>query len=192
MLAKVLAGANHQHRGQGGGARGEVDHQPAGKIEDPAGREPAAGPPDPMTDRIVDHDGPEQGKDHEGGEAHPFGKGAGDQGRGDDGKHALIDHEYVLRDGGGIGGAGVRAHGVQAEPGQAPHHPLQIGAKGHGIPQQHPLDTDHRDHDQALHESAQHVFAPDHAPVKEGQARGHEQDKSGRGQDKGGIPVVDH
>jgi len=57
------------------------DHQAAGKVHHSDLGEPAPAP-DPVAHRVVHQDGPGQGKDQEGGKAHPFSKGPGDQGPG--------------------------------------------------------------------------------------------------------------
>ncbi len=77
-------------------AAGEVQ---AGKMA-AVGVEQTADSPDHVGHGAVDEQRPEGEKDGHGAELHAFGEGAGDEGRGDDGKHELVDHVGLLGDGG--------------------------------------------------------------------------------------------
>ena len=109
-VAVALALAHHQGRGQGGDTGVDVDDGAAGKIQGPQALEPAAVTPDPVGHRIIDQGGPEDHEDQKSAEFHALGKGAGDQGRGNDGKHGLVNHEGLMRNGFGIGLEGFGAH----------------------------------------------------------------------------------
>ena len=75
-----------------------MDDQAAGKVESPQlGQKTAA--PDPVCHGIIDEDGPEEYKNTERTEADPFGKGPCNEGRRNDGKHALEGNEGQLRNG---------------------------------------------------------------------------------------------
>ena len=63
----------------------------------------------------VHQQGPKHREQQHGAELHAFGKRAGDQRRRDNGEHQLIDHEGLLRDGGGIIGIGRGAHAMQEQ-----------------------------------------------------------------------------
>ena len=93
-IADALAEIEARHQGRN--AAGDVNHGAAGEVER---REVAAGrvqqpadAPDHVRHRAVDDQRPEREKDGHGAELHALGKGAGDQRRGDDGEHQLIDH----------------------------------------------------------------------------------------------------
>jgi hypothetical protein len=116
-----------------------------------------------------------------------FGKGAGDESRGDDCKHALKNHESKVGDGGAVVGAGIHADPFEPEPVQPSDDAAVIRAEGQGIAPEHPLKGDYPEDDEALHNGPEHVLAPNHAAVKEGQPRGHEHDQGRRNEDKGGI-----
>jgi hypothetical protein len=64
------------------------------------GVEQAADAPDHVGHGAIDEQGPEREEDRHGAELHALGKGAGDQRRGDDGEHELVDHEGLLGNGG--------------------------------------------------------------------------------------------
>ncbi len=102
FMAVPFAFADDQGRSQGGNPGIDMNHGPPGKIQGAQVSEPAADPPDPVGHRVIDQGAPEQGEDHKSGKFHPFGKGPGDQGRGDNGKHHLKDHKGLMGDGGGI------------------------------------------------------------------------------------------
>ena len=70
------------------------------------GVEQAADAPDHVRHRAVDQERPEREKESHGAELHALGKGAGDQRRGDDGEHELVDHVGLLGNGGGVVGVG--------------------------------------------------------------------------------------
>ena len=54
-----------------------------------------------------------------------------------------------------------------------------------------PQHADQAHGEEVLHEHAEHVLAPDHAAVEEGQARGHEQHQGAGHQHPGGVPRVE-
>ncbi len=94
--------------------------KPAGEVQRPkVDPDPAAGPPDPVGDGIVDEGRPEQGEDEVGRELHPLGERARDQCRGDDREHELEDHEELVRDRRRVIGVGRQAHAPQPRPLQA-------------------------------------------------------------------------
>jgi hypothetical protein len=70
------------------------------------GVEQAADAPDHVGHGTVDEQRPEGKKDGHGAELHALGKGAGDERRGDDGEHELVDHVGLLGNGGGVVGVG--------------------------------------------------------------------------------------
>ena len=78
----------------------DVDHRAAGEVERPHLAEPADGSglavglgidrPDPVGQRVVDERGPQQDEQAVRPEADALGEGPADQGRRDDGEHALV------------------------------------------------------------------------------------------------------
>jgi hypothetical protein len=188
--AEPFSRADYQHPGQGGHTAGCVDHQSAGKIHHPETAKPAAAGPNPVTDRVVHQNGPQQRKSHKGHKPHPFGEGAGDQRRGDDGEHALVDHEHCLGNGRGVVGTWFRGYAVESEPGKITDKAADRRPERHRVTKIDPFDRDQRDHEQALHDRAQHVLTPDHACIKKRQAGSHEQHQSRRDNDEYRIRFV--
>jgi hypothetical protein len=62
--------------------------------------------PDHVGHGAVNNQRPEEKKDGHGAELDALGKGAGDERRGDDGEHELVDHEGLLGDGAAVVGVG--------------------------------------------------------------------------------------
>ncbi len=112
-LAEVDAGD------ESGDAAGDVDDGAAGEVEDwevaAGGVEQAADAPDHVGHGAVDEQGPEGEEDGHGAELHALGEGAGDERRGDDGEHELVDHEGLLGNGGGVVGIGRERDAAQEE-----------------------------------------------------------------------------
>jgi len=79
FMAVAFTFPDNERRGQGGNPGIDVDDGPPGEIQAPS---PGASRrfPRPSGPRVIDQGGPEEGEDQEGGEFHPLGKGAGDQG----------------------------------------------------------------------------------------------------------------
>ena len=139
FMAVAFAFPDDERRGQGGNPGIDVDDGAAGEIQGPQVAEPAADPPDPVGHRVINQGRPEQGENQEGGEFHPFGKGAGDQGRGDDGKHQLKNHKGLVRNGGGIILERRRPDSRETEPVQAADDPVQGGAEGVAVAPEDPF-----------------------------------------------------
>ena len=76
---------------RGGGV--DVHHGAAREVERAQAAQPAAGRPDPVRHRRVDHDAPQEDEEDEGLHPHALDHGAGDEGGGDDGEHGLEEHE---------------------------------------------------------------------------------------------------
>jgi hypothetical protein len=64
------------------------------------GVEESADTPDHVGHGAIDEQRPEGEEDGHGAELHALGKGAGDERRGDDGEHELVDHVGLLGNGG--------------------------------------------------------------------------------------------
>ena len=133
MVAVTLALAHHQGRGQGRDAGVDVDDRAPGEIQGPQALEPAAVTPDPVGHRTIDQGDPEDHEHQKSAEFHPFGKGAGDQSRRDDGEHGLVNHEGLMRDGFGIGLERLGPHPHETQVIQIADEAAHIGAKGQAI-----------------------------------------------------------
>jgi hypothetical protein len=140
--------------------------------------------------RRVDEQRPQRGEDHERPEPHAVGQRAADEGRGDDGEHQLEGHEQQRRDVQRQSRdrlAHVRETGeAEAAEESAP----DIGAEGDRVAEHHPDNGDDRDADVVLHEHGQDALGPHHPRVEEGQAGGHEQNKSGAHKHPGCVAGV--
>ena len=101
-IAEALAEINRSD--ECGDAGGDVNDGPAGEVE--AGNMPpvriqqAADAPDHMRHRAIDEQRPQRKKDGHGAELHALGESAGDECRGDDGEHELVDHVGLFGNGG--------------------------------------------------------------------------------------------
>ena len=99
LALREMAAFADNHRADKGRRTGRgVDHDAAGEIHHaPAGHDAAA--PDPVGDRGIDEQQPQNREDQHGGEFHPLDIGADDQRRGDDGKGHLEGCEQRFRNG---------------------------------------------------------------------------------------------
>ena len=152
--------------------------------------EPTAIPPYPVHQRIIHKCGPEQAEQHKRAEPHPFGKSARNQSRGDNGEHALIDHEDLMGDGTGINRVRFHAHTSEPEPLQPTGDSPFIRPEGHAVTPQNPFQADQTDDDEALHNGSQRILASHHAGIKQSQSDGHEHDQCSANQNKCGIPRI--
>ena len=74
---------------------------------------------------------------------------------------------------------------VQSRP---PMRPRDVRPEGEAVAAEHPLDADHGDQDEALHQQVEDVLAAHQPAVEERQARrGHHQDQRRRHQHPGGV-----
>ncbi len=198
----VALAEEDEHR-QGGNTGGEVNDGAAGEIEGALFEEPAVDHPHPVGKRIIDQGGPEQDEQAVGGELDPLGQGAGDQGHGDHGEHALDTWRRRTR-GCRPGSAHVLEEGVDRgavlEGDQAVEHRLAevadqaaagIGAEGEGVADHRPLHADDPHGDKGMHHGGEDVLGADHAAVEEGQAGDHEQDQRRGDQHPGGVAGIE-
>ena len=159
-----------------------MDNDPAGEIERPEVPEPAARPPDPVGERIVDQRRPEKREDQEGRKLHPLRERPDDQRRCDDRKHRLEDHEGLVGDGGRVIRVRQAADEIEARPFQAADDPPSgVRPEGQGVAEENPLQADHADNHEALHQNGKDILPPDQPAVKESQPRNrHPQDQDRR------------
>ena len=143
--------------------------------------------PDHVGHGAVDEERPEGEKDGHGAELHALGKCAGDERRGDDGEHELVDHEGLLGNGGGVVGIGSEGDAAQEEVLEAADEPVAV-TEGQRVADDGPEDGDQAHHGEALHHGAEDVLFADQAAVEEGQSgAGHEQDEGGGDQHPGVV-----
>lgn len=87
-----LAAPQDMSRRQGGRSGAHVDHCPAGEVQSAQLSQPTPAP-DPVSQRRIDHQQPQQGKQDHGRKFDALGIGPGNKGWGEAGKHALEGHE---------------------------------------------------------------------------------------------------
>ena len=164
-----------------------MDDQTAGEVKGAEFSEEAAAP-DPMSHGIINEEGPEQDEDDEGVELHAFGKSTGNEGRRDDGKHALEGDEGQFRNRSVVENS--HADSGEADFIKRSDEAVNVGTEGHGIADENPFDRNHGDDEEALHNRCQYVFIADHAAVEEAQARRHEKDEGGTDEYPGRVARV--
>src|SRR5207249_6899618 len=111
----ALPAADYQRGGDRRDARGGMDDQSAGEVDDPEGLEPSAEAPVPVGDGHVDERRPRDDVYHERLEADPLREGANDQGRRDRGELQLKREIKDFRDRVRIGGIRCRTYVVETE-----------------------------------------------------------------------------
>jgi hypothetical protein len=126
--------------------------------------------------RVVDHRRPDQGEQDERLVAHALGKSARNQRWRNDREHRLKDHVRLVRDGRAVVRIGGEPDPIQSPPAEpAQQAAADVGPECQAVPPQRPLDTDHADDDEALHDGRQGVLAADQAAIEERQAWRHQQ-----------------
>ena len=166
----------------------DVDDQAAGEVQGAEFSQEAAAP-DPVCHGVVNEDGPEQDEDDESVELHAFRKGPCNQGRSNDGEHALESDESHFRNG------PVFQDG-HADTGQADFikrtdETINICAECHGVADEDPFYGNHGDDEETLHDRRQDVLIADHAAIEEAQARCHDEYQGGADEDPGRIACID-
>ena len=153
----------------------------------PVGVEQAAHAPDHVGHGAIDEQRPEREKDRHGAELHALGEGAGDERRGDDGEHELVDHVGLLGDGGGVVGIGREPDAAQEDVLEAADEAVAV-AEGQRVADDGPENGDQAHHGEALHHGAEDVLAANQAAVEERQAgAGHQQHQRGGDQHPGVV-----
>src|ERR1019366_5194997 len=167
----------------GDGAAGDVDYGATGKIEAgnaaASGVEQSANAPDHVGHGTVNKNGPEGKIERHGAELHALGEGAGNEGRGNDGEHELVDHVGLFGNGGGVVGVGGKADAAQEKMLKAADEGVAV-AKGQRVTADSPNDGDQTHHGETLHHGAEDVLLAHEAAVEESESgAGHEQDQCG-------------
>ena len=177
---------------EGRDARAEVDDRAAGEVERSELEQPAVGRPDPVRDRRVDEDRPEDREQDEGAEPLALGERAGDEGRRDRREHQLEGGEQHERDGHRIDRARLEADAVEHREVEATDQAQSVDVRPEGErePDDDPDDAHQRQSEEAVHDRREHVLAADEATVEQGQTRQHDHDQGRRHQQPGGIPTI--
>src|SRR6266480_3398515 len=115
-----VAPADHQRDDERGHARADVDDRAAREVERAELVQPAVGRPDPVGDRRVDEDRPQDREEHERAEALPLGERARDQRRRDRREHELEHGEQHERDRHGVDGRWNLTDAVEEREVEAP------------------------------------------------------------------------
>ena len=149
-----------------------------------------------MADRRIDDQVPEEEEQDGGREFHPFGKGTGDQGRGDDGKGQLIGDPEELRQAGGQAVGRGRGDAVEEGGLQTADEAVgrcAAGPEGQAVAGDEPEHGDDDHGGGGMGDGGKDVLASHHAAVEQGQTRqGHQQDEGRRGQDPGRGRLVEN
>eukprot|EP00449_Zooxanthella_nutricula_P029387 CAMPEP_0198525122 /NCGR_PEP_ID=MMETSP1462-20131121/23158_1 /TAXON_ID=1333877 /ORGANISM="Brandtodinium nutriculum, Strain RCC3387" /LENGTH=399 /DNA_ID=CAMNT_0044254867 /DNA_START=127 /DNA_END=1323 /DNA_ORIENTATION=+ len=173
---------------EGGGAGAFVHDGAASEILCAQLVDPAAGAPDPVADRGVHHEGPQENEDNVRAEPHPFDHGARDDGGPDDREGHLESHEEQRRHRGLRPNAVLQA--VQPNVCEVPNQG-RARAERKGKAEQAPRDGDHSHGDEAHHHGVEHVAAVHEAPVKKCQPWSHQQHERGAAQEPRSVACID-
>ena len=170
----VVSAPHEQGHHQGRDARVDVYHRAAGKVDGPHLLQEAAAP-HPVGHGDVGQEAPQHREHQEARELHALGERAQYQGRGDDGEHALEEHEHQFGD--VARRQRVRRDAAQHHLVKAAHEPAPPAAALHqpraehqAVAESHPHDAHHAHDEQALHQDAQHVLLSHQPAVEKGDA----------------------
>ncbi len=179
---------DHPHAAQGGQTRGHMHDQPAAKIERAKLLDPAAGPPDPVRDRVVDERRPEHREDQVRRELHPLDDRPGNEGHCKNRHEQLEEHEELVRY--------QRGHRrVRGDPDSLQEQPLPATAETaqhtpaecQAVAEQEPLERNCPQQDESLLKRRQHILAACHSAVEVAQGRYHRQRERTAEHDHDGV-----
>ncbi len=192
LRAVERAAADHEGDDEGGHARADVDDGAAGEVERAELEQPAVDRPDPVGQRRVDEDRPEDREEDEGAEALALGEGAGDEGRRDGREHQLERGEQDERDGDRVDGRRLHADTVEERVVEAADeaHAVDVRPEREGEADDDPDDADQRQPEEAVHDRRQDVLAAHEPAVEQGQARQHDHHQRRGHQHPGGIATI--
>ena len=161
-----------QRDDEGGDARADVDDGAAGEVERAELEQPAVDRPDPVGERGVDEDRPQDREQDEGAEALALGEGAGDQRRRDRREHQLERREQHERDRRGVDRRRLETDAVEHREVEAADEPepADVRPEREGEADDHPHDADEGQPEEAVHDRRQHVLAADEAAVEQREA----------------------
>ena len=172
--------------------RRDVDHRAAGEIErrNAAAEvriQEAALAPDHMRHRKVHEQRPERHEQQHGAEFHPLRERAGNQRRGDDGEHQLVNHKGLMRNRARVVCIRRAADAVQEQVSKIADERRSL-AKRQAVTHHAPNNRHQSHHDEALHHGGEHVLLAHQPAVKQRQTRsGHHQDQGGADQHPGVV-----
>mmetsp|Transcript_92351 Transcript_92351/g.180922 ORF Transcript_92351/g.180922 Transcript_92351/m.180922 type:complete len:210 (+) Transcript_92351:169-798(+) len=164
--------SGEDERGDGGAL---MDNHSAGEILAAEVLDPPAGAPDPVADRAVDHDGPDEDEPHVCAEPNAFDHSARDDGRRDDCKRHLEGHEQERRN--GRAWPELPLHVPEHGAAEVADEPVFLPAEGQREDDDDPGQGRDAHRDDAHHHCVHHVLAAHEAPVEEGQPWRHQQDQ---------------
>src|SRR4030042_95617 len=154
-----------------------MDRNSSCKIQGTQPCQPTAVPPHPMDKRIVNKGYPKEAEDKKGAESHSLGKGPCNQSRSDDCKHALKDHENLMRNRWTVNGMRLHPHPSQANPFKPSNDPEFIRTERHAVAPQEPLEADEAKENKTLHDGPKDILRTHHAAVEQRQSRCHAHDQ---------------
>ena len=108
--------SDQEGKDESGDTGARVHDDTAGEVQGAKIPQPSAHPPHPVSQGIVDEGRPENGESQKGGKLDPLGISPDDERRSDDRKHALKDHEGIVRDRCRVIGVGLPPHVPQTRP----------------------------------------------------------------------------
>ena len=185
------APTDQQGNDESGNTRGRMHHGPAREVERAELEQPAVRSPNPVSDRRVDEDRPEDGEDHEAGEALALGERACDEGRRDGGEHELERREEDERDRAALGRLQTDVHEPDEVQAAEQAQARRVRREGDREPDQDPDDAHQGQAEEAVHDRRKDVLAPHEATVEKGKAGQHHHDQGRRDEHPGGVAGVD-
>ncbi len=140
--AEPFSWTDNQYRCQCSGPTGHMHHQASGKIKYTIGtkRSHPASSPYPVTDRIIHKDRPKNAEHDKRSKTDPLGKGAGNQSRSYNSKHALVYHENRLRYGCRVIRTRFIGHTPESKPGEIAYNTSHIRTERHCISDVNPFN----------------------------------------------------
>ena len=182
--------ADDHRRHKSGDSRADVNDKSPREIERTQIMNPSSDSPNPVRDRGVDERRPQDNEHEVRLKPKALRKCAGNKSGSDDSEHHLKNHEQLMGDRRRIVRIRFQPDAAQSSPLQTADNMSDIRPECETVTEKDPLDGNNAESDKALHHCPQDVFSPHHAPVKEGKARSHQHDKSGRNQHPRSIAGV--
>lgn len=96
-----------------------------------------------------------------------------------------------MRYGGRVVCVGRKAHAVEPEPAEVAYDPAEIAPERERVAYKDIHDRGDAHDEEGGHQRVQHVFAPDHASVEEGEPRRHEQHERACGENPCHVAGID-
>ena len=135
----------------------------------------------------INQEHPDCGEDEHGAETHAFGKGPGYKRGGDDGEHELVDHERLVRDGGGVIRLWGGTDAIQEQVAEVAEEGVTF-REGEAIANECPEDGDQTHQREGMHDGGKHILAADQTAIEQRKpGPGHHQDQGCADQHPGVI-----